>query len=104
MLTDLERADDPQGGGMERWSGMCERAGVRLEDCTVALSGTLPQSCEEYEEESLEDEYSYTDEEVEVAEEPTRPGGVGLAELRALLGEGRIMSKEREDPPFGLAY
>jgi len=108
VLTDLERADGPQGSGMERWerwAGICERAGVRLEDCTGALLGTLPQNFEEYEEESLEDdECSYTDEEVEVVEEPTRPGGSGLAELRALLEECRIMSEEREDPPFGLAY
>ena len=108
VLTDLERMDGPQGGGMERWerwAGMCERTGVRLEDCTGALLGTLPQDREEYEEEvddeSLEDgEYYYTDEE----EEPPRPGGVGLAELRALLEECRKMSEEREDPPFGLAY
>ncbi|OJA21318.1 hypothetical protein AZE42_03878 [Rhizopogon vesiculosus] len=110
VLTDLERADGPQGGGMdrwERWAGMCERAGVRLEDCTGALLGTLPQNFEEYEEqeedESLDgNDYYYTDEEVE--EEPPRPGGVGLAELRALLEECRKMSEEREDPPFGLAY
>jgi hypothetical protein len=110
VLTDLERADGPQGTGMERWerwAGMCEAVGVRLEDCTGALLGTLPQKYEdeeqEEEEESLEDdEYYYTDEEVEV--EPPRPGGVGLAELRALLEECRKMSEEREDPPFGFQF
>jgi hypothetical protein len=110
VLTDLERADGPQGTGMERWerwAGMCEAVGVRLEDCTGALLGTLPQKYEdeeqEEEEESLEDdEYYYTDEEVDV--EPPRPGGVGLAELRALLEECRKMGEEREDPPFGFQF
>ncbi|KAG2112409.1 hypothetical protein DEU56DRAFT_842911 [Suillus clintonianus] len=107
VLTDLDRANGPQGGGMERWerwAGMCEGMGIRLEDCTGALLGTLPQ---EYEEEDEEDEdelvedneYYHTDD-----EEPARPGGVGLSELRALLEECRKMSEEREDPPFGLAY
>ncbi|KAG1733137.1 hypothetical protein EDB19DRAFT_1731826 [Suillus lakei] len=106
VLTDLERANGPQGSGMERWerwAGMCEGMGVRLEDCTGALLGTLPQEEEEYEDEEdepvEESEYYYTDD-----EEPVRPGGVGLSELRALLEECRKMSEEREDPSFGMAY
>jgi hypothetical protein len=110
VLTDLERADGPQGSGMERWerwAGMCEGKSIRLEDCTGALLGTLPQEDEEDEDEEddeeddvLDDhEYSYTND-----EEPVRPGGVGLSELRALLEECRRMSEEREDPPFALAY
>ncbi|KIK42335.1 hypothetical protein CY34DRAFT_83741 [Suillus luteus UH-Slu-Lm8-n1] len=105
VLKDLERADGPQGSGMERWekwAGMCERMNIRLEDCTGALLGTLPQN----EEEDDDDEDYEDDEEEEDAanEEPVRPGGVGLSELRALLEECRRMSEEREDPPFALTY
>ncbi|KAG1832321.1 hypothetical protein DFJ58DRAFT_823198 [Suillus subalutaceus] len=102
-----ERADGPQGSGMERWerwAGMCEGMSIRLEDCTGALLGTLPQEYEEVEEdeddedELLEDnENSYTDD-----EEPVRPGGVGLSELRELLEECRKMSEEREEPLFAV--
>lgn len=108
VLIDLERTNGPRGSGMERWdrwAGMCERAGVRLEDCTGALLGTLPQEYEEeQDDESLEDDESYYEDEEEEEEEPPRSGGVGLAELRALLEECRKMSEEREDPPFGLVY
>jgi hypothetical protein len=89
----------------ERWAGMCEGMSIRLEDCTGALLGTLPQEEEEDDDEDEEDEFledndhSYT-----ADEEPARPGGVGLSELRALLEECRRMSEEREDPPFALAY
>ncbi|KAG1733391.1 uncharacterized protein EDB91DRAFT_1149341 [Suillus paluster] len=102
VLTDLERTNGPQGSGMERWerwAGMCEGMGIRLEDCTGALLGTLPHEYEEEEDEEDDDEYYYTDD-----DEPARPGGVGLSELRALLEECRKMSEEREDPPFALPY
>ncbi|KAG2126593.1 hypothetical protein DEU56DRAFT_973898 [Suillus clintonianus] len=49
VLTDLDCANGPHG----RWAGMCEGMGIRLEDCTSALLGTLPQ---EYEEEDEDDE------------------------------------------------
>ncbi|KAG2741871.1 hypothetical protein P692DRAFT_201842185 [Suillus brevipes Sb2] len=47
VLTALERAHRPQAIGMERrerWAGMCEGMSIRLEDCTGALLGTLPQN------------------------------------------------------------
>ncbi len=49
MLEDLNTSNGPsmESGGYGRWSrwrSMCERYGIRLEDCTGQLLGTLPQN------------------------------------------------------------
>ncbi|KAF8189536.1 hypothetical protein K438DRAFT_1722182 [Mycena galopus ATCC 62051] len=111
LLGELNRADGPstEGGGMarwERWWDGCNRAGVRLEDCTGALLGELPldppESEEEDEDEEDEDE-EYEDEDGEEGEwKVTIPpmqseGGTRVDELRRLLDECRAMDAGRDD-------
>ncbi|KAF5349226.1 hypothetical protein D9756_009487 [Leucocoprinus leucothites] len=46
VLKDLERENGPSGDGIQRydnWWNTLSRAGIRLEDCTGAPLGTLPQ-------------------------------------------------------------
>ena len=77
MLNALNKSDGPssENGGYDRWSRwstICLRSGIRLEDCTGQSLGTLPQD-DEYEDEDesegedeTEDDYSdeaYHDEE-----------------------------------------
>ena len=59
MLNALNKSDGPSGenGGYDRWnrwSTVCLRSGIRLEDCTGQSLGTLPQD-DEYEDESEEE-------------------------------------------------
>ncbi|RDB18432.1 hypothetical protein Hypma_000341 [Hypsizygus marmoreus] len=114
MLTDLNKADGPsqEEGGMERydlWWGMLSGVGIRLEDCTGALLGTLPvdedeedeESDEEEEEESDEYEYESEDDEVEGdSSTRRRPRVSNISELRQLLEECRAMEEKREESPF----
>ncbi|RDB19448.1 hypothetical protein Hypma_013502 [Hypsizygus marmoreus] len=110
MLTDLNKADGPsqEEGGMERydlWQGMSSGAGIRLEDCTGALLGTLPvDEDEEEDEESDEeeegesDEYEYESEDDEVEGDSStrrRPRVSNISELRQLLEECRAMEEKR---------
>ena len=110
MLLDLNKVNGPgkEEGGWERWErwwAMCVGMGVRLEDCTGALLGTLPADEEEEdegeggdneEEEEKEDEGEF---EFEIPPMP-REGGDRVNELRQLLEECRIMAEEREDSIF----
>ncbi|KAJ6475925.1 hypothetical protein C8R47DRAFT_985632 [Mycena vitilis] len=111
LLGELDRANGPteEGGGMarwERWWEACNRAGVRLEDCTGALLGELPQDPPESESEEDEDEED-EDEDEDDEQEPggwriavppmDSEGGTHLSELRRLLDECRAMEAGRDD-------
>ncbi|KAF9547469.1 hypothetical protein CPC08DRAFT_745201 [Agrocybe pediades] len=122
MLNDLNRADGPnvENGGYERWNRWwthCTTHGIRLEDCTGQMLGTLPEdqpeeSSSEEEEESEEEDESEgedswgtasEDEEDEEDEEephdfPPLPGGVNRTpELTLLLQEVRAMNMGRDE-------
>ncbi|KAJ7654671.1 hypothetical protein DFH06DRAFT_1282412 [Mycena polygramma] len=109
LLGELDRANGPaeEGGGMarwERWWEACNRAGVRLEDCTGALLGELPQDPPESEsEEEDEDEEDNGDYEQETGEwriavpPMDSEGGTHINELRRLLDECRAMEAGRDD-------
>ena len=87
LLADLEKNNGPSQRCFERWerwSSQCQREGVRLEDCTGATLGTLP----EYDDESDLD----TEGESSVGAD----GGQPLTTLRELLLECRKMNAERE--------
>jgi hypothetical protein len=113
MLHDLNEEDGPsqEDGGVERydnWWSMLSGSGIRLEDCTGALLGTLPEDedeDEDEEEESGEDEDSEGEEEEEIKwgfHIPPMPveGGTHISELRQLLEECRLMAEEREESIF----
>ncbi|KAG5643028.1 hypothetical protein DXG03_001640 [Asterophora parasitica] len=112
MLADLNEANGPsEDEGMQRydaWWAMLMEAGIRLEDCTGALLGTLPDDEEDDLEEDGDDdsdEDEESDEEEEEGEEldiPPLPqvGGPALAELRQLLAECRAMEATREPLMF----
>ncbi|KAJ7890153.1 hypothetical protein B0H14DRAFT_2690728 [Mycena olivaceomarginata] len=109
LLEELDRANGPaeEGGGMarwERWWEACNRAGVRLEDCTGALLGELPQDPPESDSEDEEDEDEEDEEsegevrEWKVSVPPLQPGGgTQVDELRQLLEECRAMDAGRDD-------
>ncbi|EIW77427.1 hypothetical protein CONPUDRAFT_168355 [Coniophora puteana RWD-64-598 SS2] len=117
VLEDLERADGPgERGGYERWEkwwDKCSRMGVKLEDCTGAPLGTLPQDPQQTHpgRETSEDLASDEEWEYEDYEEYEEEGGgapaqgsdkVGIEELRELLEECRQLWEEKDDPPvFG---
>ncbi|KAJ7260379.1 hypothetical protein B0H12DRAFT_1014155 [Mycena haematopus] len=104
LLGELDRANGPaeEGGGMarwERWWEMCTRVGVRLEDCTGALLGELPQDPPESESEEEDEEEEENEEEGEwrITVPPLQPaGGTQLSELRRLLDECRAMDAGRD--------
>lgn len=109
MLVDLNEADGPsaESGGLERydnWWHMLTGNGIRLEDCTGALLGTLPQDeVEEGEEEESDDEdgdweYDLPPNESD-EEQPVRRSS-NVEELRQLLAECRAMAAERPEPMF----
>lgn len=121
MLRDLEREGGPmgpdgtEGEGWKRWvkwSDASEQEGLRLEDCTGALLGTLPgvadsgseedESGSEYEsgeEEEYEEEESYEhDKEFGFAIPIPPRERPENTELRQLLKECRKMTAEREEP------
>lgn len=95
LLRKLEKSDGPEEEYLERWDRWWTRfAGmrVRLEDCTGALLGTLPQvrTDEGSSEEESEDEGD------ENIGGPRLSHGV-VSELRQLLEECWKMSEEREE-------
>ena len=117
LLRALDDNDGPHPSCMPRWdkwwaqfSGM----GVRLEDCTGALLGTLPELVDESSFEEEEDEYTDSEDEEEEVEDlldenggPARLKPETLSELRQLLEECWKMSEEREEPvfpPFAVQY
>lgn len=128
MLNDLNEADGPSEteGGVKRydmWWEMLTRNGIRLEDCTGALLGTLPMddddeddddddddeseyvSAEEFdddeedEEEGEEDDGEEEEWELDIPPVPEL-GGPQVAELRQLLAECRAMAETREPSIF----
>lgn len=99
LLKNLERNDGPEEGeGLarwERWYDQCVSQGVRLEDCTGALLGTLPSD----EDEGSEEEFGYIGVEEEEEREPVmKPDNVG--ELRELLEDIKRMNVEEPAPAF----
>ncbi|KXN87305.1 hypothetical protein AN958_08969, partial [Leucoagaricus sp. SymC.cos] len=133
VLKDLERENGPSGDGIQRyddWWNTLSRAGIRLEDCTGAPLGTLPQddddgtTSEDGEEEtqgervtdsdsdsdtddaayqSAEETFSNDDdddEEEEEVENELDPGKKHVTELHRLLEECRIMEQTREELPY----
>ncbi|KAF7350092.1 hypothetical protein MVEN_01311100 [Mycena venus] len=104
LLVDLDKENGPaeEGGGMARWDRWweaCDRAGVRLEDCTGAQLGELPQDPPESESEEEDDE---EDEEVgewniTIPPMQSEGGGTQLDELRRLLDECRAMEAGRDE-------
>ncbi|KAJ7073476.1 hypothetical protein B0H15DRAFT_925651 [Mycena belliarum] len=110
LLAALDDANGPGvGEGMERWNrwwDACSRAGVRLEDCTGAILGTLPQDVPESESDEdsddEEDDEEWEEEEGQSEWQITVPplapeGGGHLSELRQLLEECRAMDEGRDE-------
>ncbi|EIN09311.1 hypothetical protein PUNSTDRAFT_113711 [Punctularia strigosozonata HHB-11173 SS5] len=90
LLRELNRADGPAEECYPRWEAwwrQCDRQGIRLEDCTGAELGTLPET---------EGESDESEEEEEDADGEMRPSNVW--ELRQLLEECRRMNATREAP------
>ncbi|KAH9937127.1 uncharacterized protein B0H18DRAFT_1081395 [Fomitopsis serialis] len=84
LLRDLEAADGPSPECFERWErwwSQCSSQGVRLEDCTGALLGTLPEDEPEEEESEEEDEVR--------------------EDLRDLIRQCREMTTTRDTPYHG---
>ncbi|KAJ7766118.1 hypothetical protein B0H16DRAFT_386555 [Mycena metata] len=107
LLVELDRANGPgeEGGGMarwERWWEECRAAGVRLEDCTGALLGELPQDPPSESEDEDGSESEDEEEEDGVSGEwkstlPPAQVGSGLEDLRQLLEECRAMDEGRDE-------
>lgn len=106
LLRALEKSDGPDAGYLQRWDRWWAKfsaMGVRLEDCTGALLGTLPQM--DIEGEEHEDDGSDSDEEndsddYEVEEEVIEGPRLGegtVNELRQLLEECWKMTEQREE-------
>ncbi|TFY61935.1 hypothetical protein EVJ58_g4205 [Rhodofomes roseus] len=84
LLRDLEAADGPSPDCFERWErwwNQCASQGVRLEDCTGALLGTLPDDEPEVDESEEEEE--------------------GREDLRDLIRQCREMTATRDSPYYG---
>ncbi|KAJ7582564.1 hypothetical protein C8J56DRAFT_1055618 [Mycena floridula] len=111
VLMDLSEADGPteEGDGQRRWEtwwGKCYRMNVRLEDCTGAELGTLPQEEEDSDEEDEdeeEEEYSeeeeYLEEEEEESESDDEESGDSQAVLRRLIRDVQEMNAGRDLTP-----
>ena len=124
MLNALNKSDGPshESGGYDRWnrwSTICARSGIRLEDCTGESLGTLPQDDEyEYddddddEDSESESEGEYDDSEDESGEweseseeegewgrrvSPLPEGNGRTMELTRLLEECRVMNEGRDE-------
>jgi len=105
LLCELEAANGPDKQCFPRWEkwwDQCVKQGIRLEDCTGAFLGTLPQDEESDEESSDEEDEEEEEEEEEegVHNTQTTGSGVPLSELRELLAQCRRMSEERDDTSF----
>jgi len=117
MLSDLNRENGPsvENGGYDRWNKWWNRfasCGIRLEDCTGQVLGTLPDEdtdeseeevSEEDDEEEDEDEEEESDSdgwgsEVNDSDFPALPAGNGRTmELTRLLQEVRAMNEGRDE-------
>ncbi|KIM38035.1 hypothetical protein M413DRAFT_448073 [Hebeloma cylindrosporum] len=123
MLSDLNKENGPsmENGGYERWNKWWNRFasfGIRLEDCTGQVLGTLPDEdpegsqeddeSEEEEEEEEDDEEEDDDEddddsegwgsEINESSFPALPAGNGRTmELTRLLQEVRAMNEGRDE-------
>ncbi|KAJ6571288.1 hypothetical protein B0H19DRAFT_1129647 [Mycena capillaripes] len=105
LLGELDRENGPaaENGGMARWEHWwetCHRAGIRLEDCTGAVLGELPQDPPESESEDEEEDDEDEEEtgEWKIAVPPMDSEcGTQLTELRQLLDECRAMEAGRDD-------
>ncbi|KAJ6496334.1 hypothetical protein C8R45DRAFT_1211936 [Mycena sanguinolenta] len=103
LLSALDKANGPttgeRMGRWERWWEACTRAGMRLEDCTGALLGELPQY--EPPSESGGEGGSEDDEDEDGDREWRRTippqGATQLDELRKLLDECRAMDAGRDE-------
>ncbi|KDQ60432.1 hypothetical protein JAAARDRAFT_606455 [Jaapia argillacea MUCL 33604] len=100
LLSDLERANGPDQRCTERWERwwkQCAVQGIRLEDCTGDLLGTLPQ---------IEGEGDGDDDgtETELSDAPTDVMSMVSAgpfpELRRLVNECRRMTAGKKPRPF----
>jgi hypothetical protein len=106
LLRALEKTDGPTAGCLQRWDkwwNMFYKMGVRLEDCTGALLGTLPPVDMGDDDMSDEEESESDDgdeEEEEISGGPPRLAKGTINELRVLLDECRKMSNEREELSF----
>lgn len=90
LLSDLEKNNGPSQlcyERWERWSRQCQLNKIRLEDCTGASLGTLPEIDEDEDDESIEED----------------PGERHLSTLRELLLECRKMNAQREQDSFSPA-
>ncbi|KAJ3573805.1 hypothetical protein NP233_g2190 [Leucocoprinus birnbaumii] len=89
VLKDLERENGPSGDGVQRydnWWNTLSRAGIRLEDCTGAPLGTLPQD---------EDEEDGTAEsEDETGEEATNSESISDSETETDTDDAAYQSAE----------
>lgn len=108
LLATLERNNGPEAGKgaahWERWDAQCRAQGVRLEDCTGAPLGELP------EDEDALALYEYDSEAEEIVEERERaragekPDGLQPAnvdELRRLIAEIRELdTRDAMDETF----
>lgn len=106
LLRALEKSNGPEETCYERWemwwshfSGM----GMRFEDCTGALLGTLPELEEHIEDEDEDEDEGDGEDSVESEEGEDVTGGPArlsegaVSELRQLLEECWKMSAEREE-------
>ncbi|THH13064.1 hypothetical protein EW146_g7111 [Bondarzewia mesenterica] len=89
LLRELEKNNGPENVGgcfarWEWWEEQCRREDVRLEDCTGALLGELPEDEEESESDSDESEVQF------------KPANA--LELKQLLEECRKMTMTRQEP------
>ena len=90
LLGDLEKNNGPSQRCFERWerwTRQCQHEGIRLEDCTGATLGTLPE---------YDDESEVGTEEESVVEGGAQAEGQQMTTLRELLLECRKMNAERE--------
>jgi hypothetical protein len=119
MLGDLNKENGPsvENGGYQRWNkwwNRCAAAGIRLEDCTGQVLGTLPPVEEEGDSEEEEEEDGDGDEdeseeeeedsrdgwgsEIDESDFPALPEGNGRTmELTRLLQEVRAMNEGRDE-------
>lgn len=111
LLRALDKNNGPEETCYDRWEmwwSHFDGMGMRFEDCTGALLGTLPE-LEEEEDEDEEEEHgggsTDSDDEQEVTQGAVRLSEGTVSELRLLLEECWKMSAEREAfvmPQFSL--
>ncbi|VDB92568.1 unnamed protein product [Peniophora sp. CBMAI 1063] len=107
LLAALERNDGPSDGdGMarwERWDTSCRVQGVRLEDCTGAPFGDLPEDEDSIEYYEVDSDAEEIVEEREAARRKEKPDGLqpsNVQELRDLIEQ--IRNFDMKDPLDGV--